>query len=164
MHVIKNIALMSVLVSGLANAEKLQVNLSGSFYAPAGHSIGLGEDKSAFVYSVYGASNLTISLKTAAEQKLRVSVECLGFDELGNKEGTQGVGRCVWIDESNDKLFASISTKGETNQYKITGGTGKWKDSTGTLNTHFVYLPTSSNKFYLGTDDGKGTISAPNYK
>jgi len=160
MKLVKSIALCSMLVTGAANAEKLNINLSGAFYAPGGHAITLGGEKSAFTYSVYGASNLQI----VKGKKLRISVECLGFDELGNSAGTQGVGRCHWIDESNDKLFAAIKTAGEGNQYQIIGGTGKWENATGTIITSFVYLPTTSNKFYLGTEDGAGTIDAPNYK
>jgi hypothetical protein len=40
----------------------------------------------------------------------------------------------------------------------------KWKNATGEIITTFVYLPTSSDKFFLGTEDGKGTIKAPSYK
>ena len=160
MKILKNIALCSILVAGAASAEKLDIDLSGSFYATAGHSIGLGGEKSAFVYSVYGASNL----KTAKGKRLRFSVECLGFDEVGSTEGTHGIGRCNWIDESQDKLFASLSTVGGGNKYKVTGGTGKWKNAKGVITTTFVYLPTSSDKFYLGTEDGTGSIMAPNYK
>lgn len=160
MKLFRNFALFSILATGAVSAERLDIDLSGSFYATSGHSIGLGGVKSAFVYSVYGASNL----KTAKGKRLRFSVECLGFDELGSTEGTQGIGRCNWIDESKDKLFASLSTVGEGNKYKVIGGTGKWKNATGVITTTFIYLPTSSDKFFLGTEDGKGTIKAPNYK
>ena len=160
MKILKNIALCSILATGAVSAEKLNIDLSGSFYATSGHTIGLGEEKSAFVYSVYGASNL----KTANGKRIRVSVECLGFDELGSTKGTQGIGRCNWIDESQDKLFTSVTTVGEGNRVEIIGGTGKWENASGVITTTFVYLPTSSDKFFLGTEDGKGTIKAPNYK
>lgn len=160
MKLVKSILLSSILFSGLASAKtEVPVTLSGAFYATSGHSMGLEGEKSAFIYSVYGASNL----EQKNGKKIRVSIECLGFDELGNSEGTHGEGRCTWIDESNDKLFLSVATVGDGNQYKILGGTGKWLKASGIIKTKFVYLPTSSDKFFLGTDDGSGTIIAPNF-
>jgi hypothetical protein len=116
----RNSALFLMLVTGAVSAERLEINLSGSFYATSGHSIDLGGEKSAFIYSVYG----TTKLKTARDKRLIFSVECLGFDELGSTGATQGIGRCNWIDESKDKLFTSLTTVGAGNQYTITGGTG----------------------------------------
>lgn len=161
MTFIKTMTIAALLVCSASQAETtLEVTLSGSFYATSSHTIGLSGEKSAFVYSVFGASNLVIN----DGQKVRVSTECLGFDEVGGSNGTQGVGRCVWLDESSDKLFVSLSTEGEKNKVNIIGGTGKWLDASGSLVTEFVYLPTSSDAFFLGTDDGAGTIVAPNYK
>jgi hypothetical protein len=161
MNAIKKCISLSILCcSGLATtvtaAPTMDVSLTGGFYATSERTIGLGGEKSAFVYSVMGASTLS----DGKGGKWRISIECLGFDELGNSSGTQGVGRCIWKDADNHHLYVSVSTHGETNRYTLLGGTGKWDGAKGKIDTNFTYLPAPSETVFLGTDEGKGRISA----
>lgn len=157
----------SIILAGLFStalsvqaADNIKVDLVGGFHAETGKLISTGGDKSAFVYSVLGASVLS-------DQKgnsWRFSVDCLGFDEIGGGAATAGIGRCNWADADNDKLHISLSTKGESNRYKINGGTGKWAGASGEIISNFVYLPAPSSETFLGTDEGKGFIQAPALK
>ena len=158
MNLVK-IAVAALLVcSSTANAARMmEVNLTGGFYATSERTISLGGEKSAFVYSVLGASTLSDNKGNT----WRVSLECLGFDELGSQSGTHGVGRCIWKDAENDQLFVSVSTVGESNRYDVLGGTGKWAGASGQIDTNFTYLPSPSETIFLGTDEGSGRISAP---
>ena len=160
MNVVKKIVSWSLLCGiaiGVSADTKMDISLIGGFYASSERSISLGDKKSAFVYSVLGASTLS----DGKGGRWRVSIECLGFDELGNETGTQGVGRCTWKDADNHHLFVSVSTHGDTNRYILLGGTGKWLGVEGQIDTHFTYLPAPSENIFLGTDEGKGRISKP---
>jgi hypothetical protein len=156
----KNIIVFSITLLSCFSvyAEKLMdVSLSGSFYASTKHMIASGNNRSAFIYSVLGASILSDN----KGNNYSVSIECLGFDELGEKLGTQGTGRCIWKDSDNDHIYVTVSTAGEKNRYNITSGTGKWLNASGQIDTDFVYLPAPTDSEFLGTDAGKGKISYP---
>lgn len=137
-------------------AETTAYNLVGGFHATASPSITTGEKSSAFVYEVKGASVLTSYDK---KNTVKVSIDCLGFDELGSSAGTVGTGRCIWRDSEDHHLYVTVSTRGEKNVYTITGGTGKWSNASGEITTDITYLPSASETVYLGTDNGSGSIS-----
>ena len=143
--------------SNLYALDMIKVELMGGFYAQSERTITQGGDKSAFVYSVLGGTRLTASNGSS----WRLSIECLGFDELGGQHGTAGTGRCIWSDGNGDQLFVTVSTVGEGNRYDVTGGTGKWLGATGQIDTVFTYLPAPSEIVFLGVDEGKGSISTP---
>lgn len=156
----KKITTLALLCSAAAgaHAEKMMnVEFSGSFYATSERTISLGGEKSAFIYSVLGAGILTHD----GGKKLKLSMECLGFDELGNKSGTEGVGRCTWKDSDNDQIFVAVSTHGESNRYTLLGGSGKWLGAVGKIDSKFTYLPAPTAAEFLGTDEGIGRISVP---
>lgn len=160
MSAIKNLQCGILLFGAALGASadtKMDVSLMGGFYASSERSISLGKDKSAFVYSVLGA----VTLSDNNGNRWQVSIECLGFDEMGGGAGTQGVGRCTWKDVDNHHLFVSVSTHGERNRYTVLGGTGKWLGAEGQIDTNFTYLPAPSETIFLGTDEGKGRISKP---
>ena len=160
MNVIKKIPCGILLCGAALGASadtKMDVSLIGGFYANSERNISLGKHKSAFVYSVLGA----VTLSNSKGSRWQVSIECLGFDELGSASGTQGVGRCTWKDVDNHHLFVSVSTHGDSNRYTLLGGTGKWAGAEGQIDTNFTYLPAPSETIFLGTDEGKGRISKP---
>lgn len=151
---------LTTLLSGVASAQaagKIDVDMSGAFHAMTESLISTGEEKSAFVYSVLGATKLS----DGKGKEWKFSIDCLGFDEVGASAATVGIGRCSWADADNDKLHVSLSTEGESNHYKINGGTGKWMGATGEIVSNFVYLPAPSADVFLGTDEGKGFLHIP---
>lgn len=152
------IFLISLMFSGwMMAAEKLAVELTGGFHAVTERLISTGLEQSAFVYSVLGAIQLT----DKAGRRWSFSIDCLGFDEVGSTQGTAGIGRCSWADADSDKLYVSLQTEGESNRYKIKGGTGKWAGAQGEIVSHFEYLPAPSADVYLGVDRGRGYLSEP---
>ena len=151
---------LAVFSASIAASEKVAVNLTGAFHAVTEKLINTGEEQSAFIYSVLGASKLAD--KKGNEWKF--SIECLGFDEIGSSKTTSGVGRCSWTDVDKDKLYVSLHTEGESNRYKINGGTGKWAEASGEIVSHFEYLPAPSPEIFLGVDEGKGYLSFPELK
>lgn len=144
----------------LAAAEKMEVELAGAFHAVTERLISTGDEQSAFIYSVLGAT----TLKDKKGNEWKFSIDCLGFDEVGAARATSGIGRCSWADADNDKLHVSLHTEGESNQYRINGGTGKWAGANGKFVSNFEYLPAPSPEIYLGVDEGKGYLSAPGLK
>lgn len=151
---------LTALLSGagsLQAAGKIDVEMTGAFHATTESLISTGEEKSAFVYSVLGATKLL----DGKGNEWRFSIDCLGFDEVGTSAATVGVGRCSWADADNDKLHVSLTTAGESNRYTINGGTGKWAGVSGEIISNFEYLPARSAEVFLGTDDGKGYLSLP---
>lgn len=157
--VMKTVACFSLLLSSSVSADQeLSVELTGAFYASSERSIEQNQDGSAFVYSVLGASRL-ISDSVSWE----FSNECVGFDEVGQSHNTKGIGRCIWRDIEDHRLFLDIKTSGESNTYVITGGTGKWQQAKGTIKSNFTYLP-APDGVYLGVDKGKGSILIPKIK
>lgn len=140
-----------------AGAQQLtNVTTTGGFSAVAHREIATGGKTKAMVYSVLGA--LTMS-RTGASP-VRLSGECLGFDEHGEGSPTIGLGRCVWRETAQDALFVSIRTEADNNVYTITGGTGKWAGARGEIRTDFVYLPAPEGIFLL-QESGTGQISPP---
>lgn len=151
----------AIILSTLATvlqAETLSYDLVGGFHATASPSLMTGENASAFVYEVKGASVLT---EKGNKGTVKVSIDCLGFDELGSSAGTVGTGRCIWRDSEDHHLYVTVSTRGEKNVYSISGGTGKWSKASGEIITDISYLPSSSETEYLGTDVGSGSITTP---
>ncbi|NIB40419.1 hypothetical protein HBA55_12535 [Pseudomaricurvus alkylphenolicus] len=152
------IAVAALAISTTAiSAERLNVKLSGAFHAVTESLISTGERQSAFVYSVKGATTLT----TNSGKQWKFSIDCLGFDEVGGHAGTSGVGRCSWADSDNDRLMIELVTEGESNRYRVTGGTGKWQGVSGSFKSNFEYLPAPSEDVFLGTDEGKGFLNLP---
>lgn len=139
-------------------AQTTKYSLVGGFHATGSTSITTGENSSAFVYEVKGASVLTAN---GDKNTVKVSIDCLGFDELGSNTGTVGTGRCIWRDSEDHHLYITVSTRGEKNVYTITGGTGKWNKASGEIITEISYLPSASDTEYLGTDIGSGSIKTP---
>jgi len=145
------------LSGSLAAAEKINVNLTGAFHAVTESQISTGENQSALIYSVLGATKLTDN----KGNEWKFSTDCLGFDEVGTTQATSGIGRCSWVDGDKDSLYVRLHTEGESNHYKVNGGSGKWAGASGEIISKFDYLPAPSPEIYLGIDEGKGYLSAP---
>ncbi len=154
------LVMLIVLSAPLVAAEKMKVELIGGFHAATEKLISTGNEKSAFIYSVRGATKLT----GKKGKQWKFSIDCLGFDEVGSGLATSGIGRCIWADADNDKLYVSLHTEGESNHIDINGGTGKWVEANGKIVTTFVYLPAPSADIFLGIEEGKGHLSAPALK
>ena len=139
-----------------AAQQMTNVTTTGGFSAVAHREIATGAKTKAMVYSVLGA--LTMSRTGAVP--VRLSGECLGFDEHGEGTPTIGLGRCVWKETAQDALFVSIRTEANKNVYTVTGGTGKWTGARGEIRTNFSYLPAPDGIFLL-QESGAGQISRP---
>ena len=161
MKAITSILITMISLSGsVAAAEKITVTLTGAFHAVTERMISTGAEQSAFIYSVLGATKL----RDGKGNEWKFSIDCLGFDEVGTAQTTSGIGRCSWADADKDRLHVSLHTEGESNHYKINGGTGKWVGASGEIVSHFEYLPAPSPEIFLGIDEGKGFVSAPGLK
>lgn len=120
-----------------AAQQLVNVTTTGGFSAVAHREISTGSTTKAMVYSVLGALTMT----PAGAGPVRLSAECLGFDEHGQGSPTVGIGRCLWKETAADAIYVSIRTEGDNNVYTVTGGTGKWHGAKGEIRTSFAYLP-----------------------
>ena len=138
-----------------AHGEDVSITLTGGFAASVNPAVATGEDRQAFTYQVHGAS----VLKTASGTTYRLSVNCVGYDEVGEGTDTEGSGRCTWSDADGHSIYVVVTTVGNGNRYTCTGGSGKWNGARCEIDTTFTYLPSPDESLFLGTDEGNGTLS-----
>lgn len=137
-------------------ASEVKVELTSGFHAAAYPAVATGAGAQAYGYSVLGGT----LIQAASGDNFRFSVDCTGFDQMVDGK-TTGLGHCAWSDVDGDHLYVSLSTGHEGNRYRINGGSGKWSDASGTIDTHFTYLPSPRENLYLGVEEGRGTLSLP---
>ena len=146
----------TLLLAGLATAALAAradtVELQHGFNASVGEAIVQPDDSSAYTYQVRGGMTLTL-----AGEEHALSADCVGLDVTDAGGDTVGEGHCVWRDGDDHRLFVSLQTAKGRNQYTVTGGTGKWQGTRGSLDTGFTYLP-GPEGVYLGIESGSGTL------
>lgn len=154
MRFIRLIPLAALLVSGCVIAGSQTVILVGGFVAVGHPAIATGPESQTFTYGVRGG----MILELQSGQKIKLSIDCTGIDSVGKGQETDGHGNCVWRDGDDDQLFVSLKTNASGNRYSIAGGTGKWRASTGSINTTFTYLPAPAPELFLGVEEGRGYL------
>ncbi|MBT3830270.1 MAG: hypothetical protein HOB98_20805 [Gammaproteobacteria bacterium] len=154
MRFIRLIPLVTLFVSGCVIAGSQPVTLVGGFVAVGHPAIATGPEGQTFTYGVRGG----MILEMPSGQKIKLSIDCTGIDSVGKGQQTDGHGHCVWRDGDDDQLFVSLKTIASGNRYSITGGTGKWRASTGSIDTTFTYLPAPAPELFLGVEEGSGHL------
>lgn len=141
--------------SAVAGSE-VNVELVSGFHASAHPAVAIAGGGKAYAYGVRGGT----LMETQGGKRFRFSVDCTGLDRMmGDK--TTGNGHCAWSDVDGDSIYVSLKTGEQGNHYTLEGGTGKWANASGSLETSFTYLPSPSDHLYLGVEEGRGTISSP---
>lgn len=144
--------LLLSLLSATLGARAETVELQHGFNANVGEAIIQPDGSSAYSYQVRGGMTLRL-----ADDEHAFSVDCIGLDVTDAAGETVGEGRCLWRDNEDHQLFLSLQTAEGRNQYTVTGGTGKWQGTRGSLGTGFTYLP-GPKGVYLGIESGSGTL------
>ena len=148
------IPLVALFVSGCVIAGSQPVSLVGGFVAVGHPAIATGPEGQTFSYGVRGG----MILEMQSGQKIKLSIDCTGIDFVGKGQETGGHGYCVWRDGDDDQLFVSLKIVASGNHYSITGGTGKWRASSGSIDTTFTYLPAPAPELFLGVEEGSGHL------
>lgn len=142
------------LAAGTQQAFAEDIKWISGFYAATPRTITSGANQLTFIYRVLGAAELTYLQSNKQHQ---LSVECLGFDDMTTGKIT-GNGRCIFRDRNDDHIYTTVTTKGNKNHYKITGGTGHWKNISGYLDTQYINVPPPSDGEFVGIDKGFGKL------
>lgn len=149
--------LSTLLLTGLAattlGVKADNAELQHGFHASVGDPVLQSGGGSAYSYQVRGGMTLR-----QPEGEQAFSVDCVGLDLTDADGNTVGDGYCVWRDADDHRLFLSVHTAEGANDYKVTGGTGKWETAKGAFRTGFTYLPGPGQSVYLGVETGSGSL------